>query len=366
MPSYLSIPPILRWLSWLTPVAYAFEGLMLNEFSDLQFESDLIGVSGNTVSPVEIGGNQWLTGYNLPRSAFSGTTGIKVFDIFMVFLFALVYDTLGFHFIEKTRTWYHHQIRRPQATVKKSFGIGSNRNRLRLAVASDSQVNNANEDSSWPSSLIAKNISYEVPLKTKSAGINIRKTIRKMTTKFAGKKVSASINDEADSDRNSWVQNEPAQSTIRLLDHVDVHFRRGRMTCLMGTSGAGKVSYFILRLLSTTYVHHAHKVTCYPFLLSKTTLLDVIAGYKTGGTITGDILIDGRVKDPLTWRKISGYAEQQDILNPYLSVLETLRFTANCRLPRSVDKESVIQRVLSLMDLEEWSDHIIGREKDGE
>jgi len=245
MPSYLSIPPILRWLSWLTPVAYAFEGLMLNEFSDLQFESDLIGVSGNTVSPVEIGGNQWLAGYNLARSAFSGSTGIKVFDIFMVFLFALVYDTLGFHFIEKTRTWYHHQIRRPQATVKKSFGIGSNRNRLRLAVASDSQVNNANEDSSWPSSLIAKNISYEVPLKTKSAGINIRKTIRKMTTKFAGKKVSASINDEADSDRNSWVQNEPAQSTIRLLDHVDVHFRRGRMTCLMGTSGAGKVSYFI-------------------------------------------------------------------------------------------------------------------------
>ena len=245
MPSYLSIPPILRWLSWLTPVAYAFEGLMLNEFSDLQFESDLIGVSGNTVSPVEIGGNQWLEGYNIPRSAFSGTTGIKVFDIFMVFLFALVYDTLGFHFIEKTRTWYHHQIRRPQATVKKSFGIGSNRNRLRLAVASDSQVNNANEDSSWPSSLIAKNISYEVPLKTKSAGINIRKTIRKMTTKFAGKKVSASINDEADSDRNIWFPNEPAQSTIRLLDHVDVHFRRGRMTCLMGTSGAGKVSYFI-------------------------------------------------------------------------------------------------------------------------
>ena len=86
----------------------------------------------------------------------------------------------------------------------------------------------------------------------------------------------------------------------------------------------------------------------------------------SGGTITGEILIDGRAKDSATWKKISGYAEQQDILNPYLSVLETLRFTANCRLQKNVDKEKVIQRVLKLMNLEDWSDHIIGREKDGE
>lgn len=91
-----------------------------------------------------------------------------------------------------------------------------------------------------------------------------------------------------------------------------------------------------------------------------------MAGYKTGGTISGKILIDGRDKDPATWKKISGYAEQQDILNPYLSVLETLRFTASCRLPKTTDKEKVIKRVLSLMDLEEWGDHMIGREKDGE
>ena len=77
-------------------------------------------------------------------------------------------------------------------------------------------------------------------------------------------------------------------------------------------------------------------------------------------------MIDGRPKDPATWKKISGYAEQSDILNPYLSVLETLRFTANCRLPKNVGREEVIQRVIKLMDLEEWANHIIGREKDGE
>ncbi|KAL7543865.1 hypothetical protein ACHAXR_013237 [Thalassiosira sp. AJA248-18] len=322
MPSFMSIPPILRWLSWVTPVAYAFEGLMLNEFVDLKFESDLMGSSGNQAAPIEIGGNNWLKGYELPRSSFADPTSIKVFDIFMVFLFALVYDILGFIFIERTRSWYHHQIRRPQATVKKSFGMGSS------GTVGDSNVQETDETTSWPSSLIGKNISYSVPLKKKSTGINIRKMIRKVTVKLAGKKVTSSVNED---------EEQAGHNSIVLLDHVDVHFRRGRMTCLMGTSGAGK-----------------------------TTLLDVMAGYKTGGTISGEILIDGRAKDPATWKKISGYAEQQDILNPYLSVLETLRFTANCRLPKSANKEEVIQRVIKLMDLDDWSDHIIGREKDGE
>jgi hypothetical protein len=38
--------------------------------------------------------------------------------------------------------------------------------------------------------------------------------------------------------------------------------------------------------------------------------MDVIAGYKTGGSIAGDILIDGFRKDEHVWKKISGYAEQ--------------------------------------------------------
>jgi hypothetical protein len=94
--------------------------------------------------------------------------------------------------------------------------------------------------------------------------------------------------------------------------------------------------------------------------------MDVIAGYKTGGRITGDILIDGHPKDPVIWKKISGYAEQNDILNPYLSVIETLRFTGNCRLPRSVDKYEVINRILNLMSLNDWKDYVVGREIEGE
>ena len=98
----------------------------------------------------------------------------------------------------------------------------------------------------------------------------------------------------------------------------------------------------------------------------KTTLLDVIAGYKTGGRIEGSILLDGQPKQDDVWKLISGYAEQNDILNPYMSTLETLRFTAACRLPKSVDRGKVINDVVRLMGLEDWTDVVVGREKEDE
>ena len=46
--------------------------------------------------------------------------------------------------------------------------------------------------------------------------------------------------------------------------------------------------------------------------------------------------------------------------------METLRFTASCRLPASVDRGAVIDRVVALVHLEDWLDVVIGEEKFGE
>jgi len=43
----------------------------------------------------------------------------------------------------------------------------------------------------------------------------------------------------------------------------------------------------------------------------KTTLLDVIAGRKTVGHISGDIRINGAHQDPASFGKIAAYVEQQ-------------------------------------------------------
>lgn len=98
------------------------------------------------------------------------------------------------------------------------------------------------------------------------------------------------------------------QDRLQLLQGVSGSFRPGVLTCLMGVSGAGK-----------------------------TTLMDVLAGRKTGGYIEGSITISGYPKNQETFARVSGYCEQNDIHSPNLTVYESLIYSAWLRLPAEVD-----------------------------
>lgn len=77
---------------------------------------------------------------------------------------------------------------------------------------------------------------------------------------------------------------------------------------------------------------------------SKTTLMDVLAGRKTGGYIEGDIRISGYPKVQETFARISGYCEQTDIHSPQVTVRESLIYSAWLRLSSSIDAESKMVR----------------------
>jgi ABC-type multidrug transport system ATPase subunit len=98
---------------------------------------------------------------------------------------------------------------------------------------------------------------------------------------------------------------------LQLLQEVTGAFRPGVLTALMGVSGAGK-----------------------------TTLMDVLAGRKTGGYIEGDIRISGYPKKQETFARISGYCEQNDIHSPNVTVKESLVYSAWLRLPKDVDNRT--------------------------
>lgn len=101
------------------------------------------------------------------------------------------------------------------------------------------------------------------------------------------------------------------ESRLQLLRDVSGAFRPGVLTALVGVSGAGK-----------------------------TTLMDVLAGRKTGGYIEGSISISGFPKNQATFARISGYCEQNDIHSPNVTVYESLVFSAWLRLSKEVKRET--------------------------
>ncbi|KAL6563264.1 transcription factor [Orobanche hederae] len=124
------------------------------------------------------------------------------------------------------------------------------------------------------------------------------------------------------------------EDKLQLLREVTSAFRPGVLTALMGVSGAGK-----------------------------TTLMDVLAGRKTGGYIEGDIRISGFPKDQETFARISGYCEQNDIHSPQVTVRESLIYSAFLRLPKQVNKEqkmAFVDEVMDLVELDNLKDAIVG------
>ncbi|GJZ10574.1 ABC transporter G family member 35-like protein [Tanacetum coccineum] len=116
------------------------------------------------------------------------------------------------------------------------------------------------------------------------------------------------------------------EDRLQLLRDVTGAFRPGVLTSLMGVSGAGK-----------------------------TTLMDVLAGRKTGGYIEGDIRISGFPKVQETFARISGYCEQNDIHSPTITIHESLIFSAFLRLPKEVSPEEkmiFVQEVMELVELD--------------
>ncbi|KAK1936976.1 ABC transporter G family member 32 [Phytophthora citrophthora] len=95
----------------------------------------------------------------------------------------------------------------------------------------------------------------------------------------------------------------------------------------------------------------------------KTTLMDVIAGRKTGGRIVGDIYVNGELKDPATFSRITAYCEQMDIHSEAASIYEALVFSANLRLPPNFIEEelmNLVHETLELLELSPNSGEMVG------
>ncbi|XP_074562051.1 ABC transporter G family member 36-like isoform X3 [Curcuma longa] len=124
------------------------------------------------------------------------------------------------------------------------------------------------------------------------------------------------------------------ENRLMLLKGISGCFKPGVLTALMGVSGAGK-----------------------------TTLMDVLAGRKTGGYIEGNITISGYPKKQETFARVSGYCEQNDIHSPQVTVYESLVYSAWLRLSADVDsatRKMFVEEVMELVELTSLRDALVG------
>ncbi|KAK6136188.1 hypothetical protein DH2020_030079 [Rehmannia glutinosa] len=119
-----------------------------------------------------------------------------------------------------------------------------------------------------------------------------------------------------------------------LLRCVTGKIKPGRITAIMGPSGAGK-----------------------------TTFLSALAGKAVGCMVNGLILINGKSVSIHSYRKIIGFVPQDDIVHGNLTVEENLWFSARCRLSADLpkaDKVLIVERVIDSLGLQAIRGSLVG------
>ncbi|KAK9756165.1 hypothetical protein RND81_01G078000 [Saponaria officinalis] len=106
-----------------------------------------------------------------------------------------------------------------------------------------------------------------------------------------------------------------------LLNGVSGGAKEGEIMAVLGASGSGK-----------------------------STLIDALADRISRDSLKGLVLLNGEVLESKLLKVISAYVMQEDLLFPMLTVKETLMFSAEFRLPRSLSRSKKKDRVEVLID----------------
>lgn len=117
-----------------------------------------------------------------------------------------------------------------------------------------------------------------------------------------------------------------------ILKDVSCDARSGEITAIAGPSGAGK-----------------------------TTLLEILAGKVSQGKVSGQVLVNGRPMNGPEYRRVSGFVPQEDALFPFLTVQETLTYSALLRLKTNrKEAKAKVKKLMEELGLEHVADSRIG------
>ncbi|KAI0106740.1 ABC-2 type transporter-domain-containing protein [Daldinia grandis] len=310
----------LRWINYLDPIAYAYESLVANEFSNRQFPCAQfvpMGLPYAKAAPLErtcsvagalpgqdfVSGDMFINGnFGFYQSHVWRNFGILVgYVVFFGVLYMLAAEYLSLdqskgEVLVFRRNHAVLDTRRPQDEETGTVGILPSKKSDPLP-RNEKEQGGRNPD--------------DAPSGQSSA------THRQKVFHWVDVCYDISIKGQS----------------RRILDHVDGWIKPGTLTALMGATGAGK-----------------------------TTLLDVLADRVTMGIVSGDILVNG-IPRGNAFQRQTGYVQQQDIHLETATIREALRFSAALRQPFNVlieEKYTYVEDVIKLLDMEAYADAIIG------
>ncbi|TDZ21308.1 ZEB2-regulated ABC transporter 1 [Colletotrichum orbiculare MAFF 240422] len=345
------------WIAKLSPVAYGFEALMINEFGGgRQFPCETFVPSGPTYDP--LAGMMELTRICAVPGGVPGATSI---DGAMYINGAYGYQesrkwrNAGLIFVFAAAYFMLHLLATELVTSKKSnqemlvFPQGKVPAKLPTDVESrlPKGVTEApSRAAASPTSTITplKSWSLQTPSPTHDRFMDHDDNHNNSNNNHNNGSSSGSNDDngELGIDRQTAIFHwsnvcydvkTSKKETKRILDNVDGWCEPGTLTALMGVSGAGK-----------------------------TTLLDALASRLSIGVVTGEMLVDGAPRDA-SFQQKTGYVKQQDQHLLTSTVREALTFSAVLRQPPRFSREekvAYVDKVISILGMEEYADAVVG------
>ncbi|GLB42433.1 putative ABC transporter superfamily, ABCG family. PDR (TC 3.A.1.205) subfamily protein [Lyophyllum shimeji] len=306
----------LRWISYINPLRYGFEGVLVNEFHTLDGICSSLIPRGPGYEGVRLENQVCTTVGSLPGRG--RVDGNRFVELSYGFSYAYLWRDFG---------------------IVVAFGIG-----FITALLIFTELNTSLAGESF---VVLFKRGAKSPVLAEAEKENLRSDEERSSTSSQPTMMAEHDNEVAEkaiaeattakTDTFSWLHLQYTVSVPggqrKLLDDVSGYVVPGKLTALMGESGAGK-----------------------------TTLLNVLAERVDVGVITGDRFVNGRPPPP-DFHSQTGYCSQMDTHVPTDTVREALMFSASLRQPTSVpaaEKAEYVEECLKMCGLEAFAEATIG------
>ena len=334
---YNEVPHWLIWVFWISPLSWGFRSIALNEFKAAQFDTPIQGSAGEREGDFDL--NQFDVSTN-DQYKWAGIGYLLGFFLLFAVIssYAISYIRAGVSLgTKRVASVDAANVRDSTAAATQPAEVPTQATVVATppettTPATANGVHGANGTNGAGSAVEMQGTQVVVGI-GKQPATQFSKSFQMAGLPFTPVSL-------AWRDINYFVTivtgkgKEKQKVEKQLLKGINGFSQPGTLTALMGSSGAGK-----------------------------TTLMDVIAGRKTTGRITGDILVNGRPKETKSFNRLTGYVEQQDLHMGHHTVKEALDFSAHIRLPASIgraQRDAWVQEVMALVGLTNIADRLIG------